>query len=224
MACLVAMRTTTAGWRIGADVSAGYYLQRVRDITAVGAEAAWLLLAGLAVVGSMVVFADGRLRWYPTSFLHWFMVIGVAQGPYGLLLASGLIPQAETPAVRMAMLPLWLVGTGYAVWVGRRAVLGTWADRQLAYILGDLNVLPRITALHRRAAGAEGREALLDEVRTALQRRRGRRALASLARVLEQLEPHHSANDEWSELRSRVSTLMTNFVPGSRVRGLPTPA
>ncbi|MGA5442293.1 hypothetical protein ACPCKW_22625 [Streptomyces griseoincarnatus] len=188
----------------------------MRDITAVGAEAAWLLLAGFAVVGSMVVLADGRLRWYPTGFLHWFMVIGVAQGPYGLLLASGLIPQAETPTVRMAMLPLWLVGTGYAVWVGRRAVFGIWADRQLAYILGDLNVLPRVTALHRRADGVDGREGRLDEARTALQRRRGRRALASLDRVLEQLEPHHSANDEWSELRSRVSTLTTNFVPGSR--------
>ncbi|MET8824166.1 hypothetical protein [Streptomyces rochei] len=188
----------------------------MRDMTAVGIEAGWLFLVALAVVGLMMVLADGRLRWYPTGFLHWFMVIGVSQGPYGLLHASGLIPQAETPAVRMAMLPMWLLGVGIAVWVGRRAVLGAWADRQLLRILGDLNVLPRVTALHRQDEGAAGRESLLQEARSALQRRRGRLALVSLEKVLEQMETDHGTSDEWSELRSRVGALVTNFIRGSR--------
>ncbi|MBC7267734.1 MAG: hypothetical protein H5T76_03285 [Streptomyces sp.] len=179
-------------------------------------EAGWLFLVGCAVVGLMMVLADGRLRWYPTGFLHWFMVIGVAQGPYGLLLAGGLIPQAETAAVRMAMLPMWLLGVGIAVWVGRRAVLGAWADRQLIRILGDLNVLPRVTALHRQAEGAASRESLLQEARSALQRRRGRLALVSLEKVLEEMEADHGTSDEWSELRSRVGALVTNFIRGSR--------
>ncbi|MFF2132198.1 hypothetical protein ACFVW1_44010 [Streptomyces olivochromogenes] len=182
------------------------------DMTAVAAEAAWLLLAGLAVVGSMVALANGRLRWYPTNFLHWFMIIGLAQGPYGLLLASGLIPQAKAPAVGMVMLPMWIIGIGGAVWAGKRAVLGAWADRQVARILGDLHVLARVTALHRRADGGEVRDSFVREARTALQRRRGRRALVSLDKVLDEMEPHLAANDEWSELRSRVGTLKANFV------------
>lgn len=175
---------------------------------------AWLLLAGLAVVASMATLANGRLRWYPTGFLHWFMIIGVAQGPYALLLAGGLIPRAESPAVRMAMLPIWLVGSVVAVRAGRRVVLGVWADRQLVRILGDLHVLPRVTALHRRAEGEDRRESYVREARTALQRRHGRRALISLDKVLVEMEPHHAADDEWSELRSRVGTLKTNFVVG----------
>ncbi|WP_143666422.1 hypothetical protein [Streptomyces reticuliscabiei] len=194
----------------------------MRDVTAVSAAAGWLLLVGLAVVGLMVVLADGRLRWYPTSLLHWFMVIGLAQGPYGLLLASGLIPQAETPAVRMVMLPVWLLGIAFAVWRGRRAVLGIWADRQLIRILGDLNALPRVTALHRRAEGADERESLLQQARTALQRRRGRVALVSLEKALEQMKADHVTNDEWSDLRSRIRALATNFVGESRTSG-PSP-
>ncbi|MFF7644056.1 hypothetical protein [Streptomyces canus] len=170
----------------------------MRDMTAVSAAAGWLLLVGLTVVGLMVVLADGRLRWYPTSLLHWFMVIGLAQGPYGLLLAGGLIPQAETPAVRMVMLPMWILGIAFAVWRGRLVVLGVWADRQLIRILGDLNALPRVTAL---------------------QRRRGRVALVSLEKVLEQMKADHGANDEWSELRSRIRALVTNFVGGSQTSG-----
>lgn len=188
-------------------------------MTAVSAAAGWLLLVGLAVVGLMVVLADGRLRWYPTSLLHWFMVIGLAQGPYGLLLAGGLIPQAETPAVRMVMLPVWLLGIAFAVWRGRLVVLGIWADRQLIRILGDLNALPRVTALHRRAEAADERESLLQQARTALQRRRGRVALVSLEKVLEQMKADHGANDEWSELRSRIRALVTNFVGGSQTSG-----
>lgn len=204
---------------MGAIVSGGHYRRCVRDVTAVSAAAGWLLLVGLAVVGLMVALADGRLRWYPTSLLHWFMVIGLAQGPYGLLLSSGLIPQTETPAVRMVMLPMWLLGIAFAVRRGRRAVLGIWADRELIRILGDLNALPRITALHRRAEAAEERESLLQQARTALQQRRGRMALVSLEKVLEQMKADHGTNDEWSELRSRIRALATNFVGGSRTSG-----
>ncbi len=127
-------------------------------MTAVSEEAAWLLLVGLAVVGPMVTLADGRLRWYPRGLLQWCMVIALAQAPYGMLLASGLIPQTETPTVRIVMLPTWIAGVGFAVWKGRRAVLGRWADQELVRILGNLNVLTRITALHRRAEGADARE------------------------------------------------------------------
>ncbi|WP_331734102.1 hypothetical protein [Streptomyces sp. NBC_00829] len=183
-------------------------------MTAVSAEAAWLLLVGLAVVGAMVTLADGRLRWYPRGLLQWCMVIALAQGPYGMLLASGLIPQAETPAVRIVMLPTWIAGVGFAVWKGRRAVLGRWADQELVRILGNLNVLTRITALHRRAEGADAREPLLQEARTALGRRRGRVALLSFEKVLEQMEAEHRSTEEWSELRSRIRALVTNFVGG----------
>ncbi|GGS28967.1 hypothetical protein GCM10010269_79650 [Streptomyces humidus] len=93
-------------------VGAGDYSPHVRDMTAVSAEAAWLLLVGLALVGAIVTLADGRLRWYPRGLLQWCMVIALAQGPYGMLLASGLIPQAETPAVRIVMLPTWIAGVG----------------------------------------------------------------------------------------------------------------
>lgn len=185
-------------------------------MTAVSAEAAWLLLVGLAVVGAMVVLADGRLRWYPTGLLQWCMVVAVAQGLYGMFLVSGLIPQAEAPVVRIVMLPTWIAGVGFAVWKGRRAVLARWADRQLVRILGDLNVLSRITALHRRAEGAEVRELLLQEARTALGRRRGRAALLSFQKVLEQMEAEHYTSEEWSELRSRTRALVTNFVGGSK--------
>ncbi|NBM21034.1 hypothetical protein [Streptomyces sp. GC420] len=188
------------------------------------AEAGWLLLLGLAVVGVMVMLADGHLRWYPTGLLQWCMAIGLAQGPYGLLLSSGLIPQPETQAVRIVMLPMWSVGVGFAVWTGRKAVVGIWADRQLVRILGDLNVLPRITALHRRAQGAEVREPLLQEARTALGRRRGRVALLSFQKVLEQMEADHRTSDEWSELRSRIRALVTNFVGGSKTSEAPSAA
>ncbi|WP_159046940.1 hypothetical protein [Streptomyces sp. XY66] len=188
----------------------------MRDMTAVSAAAAWLLLVGLAVVGAMVVLADGRLRWYPTGLLQWCMVVALAQGLYGMLLGSGLIPQAEAPAVRIVMLPTWIAGVGFSVWKGRRAVLGRWADRQLVRILGDLNVVLRITALHRRAEGAEVREPLLQEARTALGRRRGRAALLSFQKVLEQMEAEHYTSEEWSELRSRTRALVTNFVGGSK--------
>lgn len=182
-------------------------------MTAVSAEAAWLLLVGLAVVGAMVTLADGRLRWYPRGLLQWCMVIALAQGPYGMLLASGLIPQAETPAVRIVMLPTWIVGVGFAVWKGRRAVLGRWADQELVRILGNLNVLTRITALHGRAEGADVRKLPLQEARTALGRRRGRVALLSFEKVLEQMEAEHRSTEEWwSELRSRIRALVTNFV------------
>lgn len=152
------------------------------------------------------------------------MVIGLAQGPYGLLLVSGLIPQAETPAVRMVMLPMWLLGIAFAVWRGRRVVLGIWADRQLIRVLGDLNVFLRVTALHRRADGGERRESLVREARTALLRRRGRRALVSLDKVLDEMEPHLATNDEWSELRSRVGTLKANFVRRPSTSGTPAAA
>ncbi|MFF8535811.1 hypothetical protein ACF07B_28320 [Streptomyces sp. NPDC015532] len=184
----------------------------MRDMTAVSAEAAWLLLVGLAVVGAMVTLADGRLRWYPRGLLQWCMVIALAQGPYGILLASGLIPQAETPAFRIVMLPTWITGVGFAVWKGRQAVLGRWADQELVRILGNLNVLTRITALHRRAEGADARQLPLQEARTALGRRRGRVALLSFEKVLEQMEAEHRSTEEWSELRSRIRALVTNFV------------
>lgn len=58
-------------------------------MTAVSAEAAWLLLVGLAVVGAMVTLADGRLRWYPRGLLQWCMVIALAQGPYGISWPAG---------------------------------------------------------------------------------------------------------------------------------------
>ncbi|MEU4110936.1 hypothetical protein [Streptomyces sp. NPDC027717] len=184
----------------------------MRDMTAVSAEAAWLLLVGLAVVGSMVTLADGRLRWYPRGLLQWCMVIALAQGPYGMLLASGLIPQADTPAIGIVMLPTWIAGVGFAVWKGRRAVLGRWADQELVRILGKLKVLTRITALHRRADGADVRQLPLQEARTALGRRRGRVALLSFEKVLEQMEAEHRSTEEWSELRSRIRALVTNFV------------
>ncbi|MFD3959581.1 hypothetical protein ACFWRG_31895 [Micromonospora tulbaghiae] len=184
----------------------------MRDMTAVSAEAAWLLLVGLAVVGAMVVLADGRLRWYPRDLLQWCMVVVLAQGPYGMLLLSGLIPQAETPAVRMVMLPTWIVGVWFAVWKGRRAVLGAWADRELVRILGDLNVLTRITALHRRAEGVDARELALEKARTALGRRRGRVALLSFEKVIDQMEAAHLSTEEWSELRSRIRALVNSFV------------
>jgi hypothetical protein len=57
-----------------------------------------------------------------------------------------------------------------------------------------------------------GRESFVREARTALQRRRGRRALVPLDKVLDEMEPHLAANDEWSELRSRVGALKANFV------------
>ncbi|MER6240030.1 hypothetical protein ABT185_28920 [Streptomyces clavifer] len=179
----------------------------MRDMTAVSAEAAWLFLVGLAVVGAMVTLADGRLRWYPRGLLQWCMVIALAQGLYGMLLASGLIPQAETPAVRIVMLPTWIAGVGLAVWKGRQAVLGRWADQELVR-MGNLNVLTRITALHRRAKGADIRELPLQEARTALGRRRGRVALLSFEKVLEQMEAEHRSTAEWSELRSRIRALV----------------
>ncbi|MEU9979533.1 hypothetical protein [Streptomyces sp. NPDC051014] len=123
------------------------------------------------------------------------MVIEMAQGPYGLLLANGLISPAEPPAVRMVMLPMWLFGIGFAVWRGRCAVLVIWADRQLVRVLGGLNALPRVTAL---------------------QRRRGCVALMSLKKALEQMKADHGTDDEWSELRSRVRALVTNFIGGSQ--------
>lgn len=193
-------------------VGAGAYSPHVRDMTAVSAEAAWLLLVGLALVGAMVTLADGRLRWYPTGLLQWCMVIALAQGPYGMLLASGLIPQAQTPAIRIVMLPTWIAGVGFAVWKGRRAVLGRWADQELVRILGKLNVLTRITALHRRAEGADVRQLPLQEARTALGRRRGRVALLSFEKVLELMEAEHRSAEEWSELRSPIRALVTNFV------------
>lgn len=185
-------------------------------MTAVSAEAAWLLLVGLAVVGAMVVLADGRLRWYPRDLLQWCMVIVLAQGPYGMLLLSGLIPQAETPAVRMVMLPTWIAGVWFAVWKGRRAVLGAWADRELVRILGDLNVLTRVTALHRRAERTDARELPLQEARTALGRCRGRAALLSFGKVMDQMEAYHRSTEEWSELHSRIRALVTNFVGSPR--------
>ncbi|WP_285548197.1 hypothetical protein [Streptomyces lavendulae] len=193
----------------------------MRDMTALSAEAAWLLLVGLALVGAMVALADGRLRWYPRDLLQWCMVIVLAQGPYGVLLFSGLIPQSETPAVRMVMLPTWIAGVWFAVWKGRRAVLGAWADRELVRILGDLNVLTRITALHRRAGGADARELPLQEARAALGRRRGRAALLSFEKVMDQMEADHRSTEEWSELRSRIRALVTNFV--GRPRTSPEP-
>ncbi|MEU8606039.1 hypothetical protein [Streptomyces parvulus] len=91
------------------------------------------------------------------------MVVVLAQGPYGMLLLSGLIPQAETLAVRMFMLPTWIVGVWFAVWKGRRAVLGAWADRELVRVLGDLNALTRITALYRRERGGGCKGTRLEE-------------------------------------------------------------
>lgn len=204
---------------VGADAT--LYSPYVRDMTAVSAEAGWLLLVGLAVVGVMVVLADGHLRWYPTGLLQWCMVIGLAPGPYGILLGSGLIPQAETPAVRIVMLVGWSVGVSFAVWRGRQAVVGIWADRQLVRILSDLNVLPRVTALHRRAEGADGREPLLQEARTALGRHRGRAALLSFQKLLEQIETAHYTSEEWTDLRSRIRALVTNFVGGSKTSEAP---
>ncbi|MBP2363423.1 MULTISPECIES: hypothetical protein [Streptomyces] len=73
-------------------------------------------------------------------------------------------------------------------------------------------MLTRITALHRRAEGADAREHTLQEARTALGRRRGRVALLSFEKVLEQMEAEHQSPDEWSELRARIRALVTNFV------------
>ncbi|MER5549723.1 hypothetical protein ABT072_46875, partial [Streptomyces sp. NPDC002589] len=90
--------------------------------------------------------------------------------------------------------------------------------------LGDLNALPRITALHRRAEGAEVRDPLLQEARTALGRRRGRLALLSFQKVLDQMEADHRTSEEWSELRSRTRALATNFVGGSKTGEAPSAA
>ncbi|MFJ3205590.1 hypothetical protein [Streptomyces sp. NPDC086989] len=139
------------------------------------------------------------------------MVIALAQGPDGMLLASGLIPQAEAPAIRIVTLPTWIAGVGFAVWKGKRAVLGRWADQELVRILGSL-VLTRITALYRRAEGADARDLPLQEARTALGCRRGRVALLSFERVLEQMEAEHRSTEEWSELRSRIRAQVRNFV------------
>ncbi|MEV0981149.1 hypothetical protein [Streptomyces sp. NPDC049915] len=141
-----------------------------------------------------------------------------------MLLSTGLIPQPSTSAVRIVMLSMWSAGVGCALWKGRRAAVGIWSERQLVRIRGDLNILPRITALHRRAEGADTREPLLQEARTALSRRRGRVALLSFQKVLEQMEADHRTSEEWSELRSRIRALVTNFVGGSKSSEAPSAA
>ncbi|MER5372708.1 hypothetical protein [Streptomyces sp. NPDC002553] len=82
-------------------------------------------------------------------------------------------------------------------------------------------MLTRITALHRRAEGVDTRELGLKKARTALGRRRGRVALLSFEKVIDQMEAAHLSTEEWSELRSRIRALVNNFVGRPRTSDAP---
>ncbi|MFE0106762.1 hypothetical protein [Streptomyces sp. NPDC059009] len=181
----------------------------MQDVRALAAEVAWLMLVGMVMVAAMVRLADGCLRWSRLEPLTWIMVVAGPLIPYGVLVLTGLIPQAGTSVIRAVMVPAWMTGGLFAFHLGRRAVVRACADRQLTRILAER--MSRITALHRKAAAADERERLLTQARTAVQRRRGRAALAAVDQVLQHLEPGAASTAEWTELRDKSSHWRQSF-------------
>ncbi|MER7690495.1 hypothetical protein [Streptomyces sp. NPDC097610] len=177
------------------------------------AEAAWLVLTGLAVERTMLLTAATQRRPYlvvqPQSMLGWMMVLGGALVLYSVLLMTGLIPQADSPLVRIVMQPLWLAGVVLAVRRGRLSQQRAWADRMLTGFLSPL--MTQLTALHRRTAGADDRAALLVQAREALRRGRGRDALKALDELLAAMAPDQRSREEWSELRRRTTHMRAVF-------------